>query len=446
MIIISMSKTQLSPLNKCTFAVTGKTFKEQYWRACYDCFGQDNAGACLNCVSLCHEGHELGPLRFSTFFCDCGEQHMCKVGEFAKPPPAYPNLQQPESTSIYPTVIGQPVNTLAEKLFNDSDSGMLLSPLSIVYALSLVHLGSGDNTEAELTQLFGGKYSIDTLKQMHKLFNNDVIKMGNCFAVNSSMTVNPEYIKLLEQVALIINAPFNDELKKKLNDYIEQNTNGLIKDVIKVLDPYSLAVLINTVYFKAKWLHPFEKDMTRKMEFANATTKLQVDMMWQKENHMYYEDSAIQLVELPYIGKEYYMGVLLPRAVGVIPELNTDQLKIAIQSLKSEKVVLFLPKFTQRKNLSLVTKLKQVGVNSLFTAGANLDKIASGAFVTDVIHEAVVIVDEEGTEAAATTVVYMSKSLSMEKITLFNANHSFIYYIRHEPSNTILFVGDYHGN
>ena len=169
-------------------------------------------------------------------------------------------------------------------------------------------------------------------------------------------------------------------------------------------------------------------------------------MMYQKKKIPYYEDSAIQLIELPYVGNEFCFGVLLPKQVGIVPILDINQLGIVIQSLKSEDVRLSLPKFTHRRNVNLIPLLQQSGVNDLFTYTANLDKIAQGTFISTAIHEAVVIVDEEGTEAAATTVMMMSKGLVMTKDFVFNANHSFIYYIRHNPTNTVLFVGDYHGN
>ena len=436
----------MAHINQCTFAVTGKNYQEQYWRTCYDCFHNASEGVCLNCAALCHDGHHLGPLRSGIFFCDCGDQRKCKIGQFSKSNHAYPNLPLPEQTTVYPTVIGQPVNILTEKLFNQTSIDRVFSPLSIAYALSLVHLGAGGNTNSELTQLFGNKYTLDTLKQMYKLFNNNVVKMTNCLAVNQHQQVNPEYLQMLDSIALVMNVQFNDDLVKTLNAYIEQNTKGLIKDVIKKVNPSDLAILINTVYFKAKWLNPFDKYFTKKADFTNALTTTQVDMMYQKKKIPYYEDSAIQLIELLYVGNEFCFGVLLPKQVGIVPILDINQLGIVIQSLKSEDVRLSLPKFTHRRNVNLIPLLQQSGVNDLFTYTANLDKIAQGTFISTAIHEAVVIVDEEGTEAAATTVMMMSKGLVMTKDFVFNANHSFIYYIRHNPTNTVLFVGDYHGN
>lgn len=426
----------MANLNQCTFAVTGTTHQEQYWRTCYDCFTDPNSGACLNCASICHEGHRMGPVKSGNFFCDCGDQRKCKFGQFK-------GVSVSNSTSAIQ--LSEQANTLTEKLFNQLSLNRVFSPMSIAYALSLVHLGADGKTDAELTQLFGGKYTINELKQLYAVFNNDVVKMSNCLAVNKSQQLNPEYLQLLGNVAMVANTEFNDELVKKLNNFIEQNTNGLIKDVIKFIDPCSLAILINTIYFKANWQYPFDKQLTEKAEFTNMTGKTQVDMMFRKRKFAYFEDTNMKMIELPYVGNEYCMGIFLPKQVGSIPVMDIENLNANIQKLKQEDVNVFLPKFTHRKNVNLVTPLKQLGVKDLFTPHANLNKIANGAYVTDIIHEAVVIVDEEGTEAAATTVMMMSKGFTVNKVYVFKADHSFIYYIRHKPTNTILFIGDYHG-
>jgi len=75
----------MAHLNQCTYAVTGNEHQEQYWRTCYSCFNDQNEGCCLNCTNLCHNGHQLGPLRSGRFFCDCGSRQMCVTGQFVKP-------------------------------------------------------------------------------------------------------------------------------------------------------------------------------------------------------------------------------------------------------------------------------------------------------------------------------------------------------------------------
>lgn len=144
------------------------------------------------------------------------------------------------------------------------------------------------------------------------------------------------------------------------------------------------------------------------------------------------------------------MGIILPRE-------NIDVNKCgnylcANIAYTTQYVEVHLPKFTHRKNIDLIPLMQKMGVTDVFSSlKSQLDKmtIIGVTYVSTMIHEAVVIVDEDGTEAAAVTVaVCVNESCSMRKpkSTVFYANRSFIYYIKHVPTNTLLFVGDFQGN
>ncbi|QKF93509.1 serpin family protein [Fadolivirus algeromassiliense] len=487
-----MATQTFSPLNKCTYAITGNTHQNQAWRHCYTCFEDLNEGVCLNCASLCHDGHNLSPVKTGLFFCDCGANRLCKQGEFKTPQPImcpYPfnpsvPIQQPpkkqryewcgtkpnytppgmfnayddgyyhdddisHNNSLDSQVVGYN-NTLATKVFNSMSPNRIFSPMSIAYALSLLHLGSNGNTDTEIRQLFGGKYTLSNLQTIYSLFNNNVVKMANCLAINDKLSINPEYLTMLKDIALISIEDFSNSayVTQKLNAFVEMNTNGLIKNVFDSIDPSTLAILINTIYFKANWLHKFNKALTQQADFTNSQCTVQVNMMNIKKKFPYYENQNMQMIELPYVGNEYCMGIILPKQVGYIPSMNVSNLSQYINQLDCmDEVNVFIPKFTHRKNIDLGSVLQNLGVKELFTPYANLSKILNGIYVSKAIHEAVVIVDEEGTEAAAVTTFMLEKCcMEIPRNIVFRADHSFIYYIRHIPTNTMLFVGDYHGN
>ena len=209
-------------------------------------------------------------------------------------------------------------NNLASKVFGSMETDRIFSPISIAYALSLLHIGAQGNTDAELCNLFGGEYNIGDLGEIHKLLNNDVIKLANCLAISDTLKVNPNYLKLLEQVALITIENFenSNSVKDKLNGFIEKNTNGLIKDIIKSINPSTLAVLINTVYFKANWENKFEKHNTKSAPFTNSLNKtiIDVQLMTNKDDFPYFEDDQMQMIEMPYVGNQFCMGVILPKS------------------------------------------------------------------------------------------------------------------------------------
>lgn len=347
-------------------------------------------------------------------------------------------------------------NILCTKIFNELNNELnndsVFSPMSITFALSLLHQGAEGNTDTELTNLFNNKYTLNELNQLYKLFNNDIMKMTNALLINKKYKVNDQYLDSIKKLVLIEYDDFGNKklIVNKVNNYIEKNTNNMIKNILQEndIDALTILILINTIYFKAKWLHEFKSNNTEKMQFNNKSKNelLQVDMMYQENYFDYYENDNIQLLEMSYKNKDYAMGIVLPKGNDIPPKLTSDQIDEFINNLKRENVELHLPKFKHRKNIQLVPLLQKLGVNDLFNSSAKLS-IAKEAYISKIIHEAVVIVDETGTEAAAVTVAVMTAMMAMppKKKIIFKADHPFIYYIRYKPNNMLLFYGAFYG-
>ena len=340
-------------------------------------------------------------------------------------------------------------NILATKLFDFLENNSVYSPLSIAYIMSLIHMGSVGNTEVQITSLMSLKNSLDDLMVCSKTFNSDIVQLANLILVNKNMTLRDEYLQMVGQLALVSNEDFSNSnaICHRANQFIKDNTNNLITDILNtdMVNSNTVMVLINTIYFKTLWAMPFEKNYTRTEKF-NKTAEIQ--MMTNTKHYSYYEDKFAQIVNLPYLGNEFCMGIILPRE-------NIDVNKcgnhlVANIAYTTQYVEVHLPKFTHRKNIDLIPFMQKMGVTDIFSPlKSQLDKmtIIGGTYVSTMIHEAVVIVDEAGTEAAAVTVcVTESCSRRKPKSTVFYANRSFIYYIKHIPTNTLLFVGDFHGN
>jgi serine protease inhibitor len=437
-------------LNRCTYETTGVTYQDQSYAHCYDCFKLGNQGACLPCLQLCHNGHRIGPMLQGPFFCDCRDSGVCKIRTSLTKEPM--DLDDNVPIPVHSNIDNSASNTLSEKLFSVLEEDKIYSPMSIAYAMGLVHLGALGNTEKELTALFGKKQTIEEFRNIHASFNNEIIKMANAFIVNRVRRINELYIELLKNIAWISAENFanSQDVANKCNNFISQNTQGLIKDVISSdsIDMDTVAILINTIYFKANWLKKFKVEATtHNVPFNNGQTM--VSMMSQTHKFPYYDNEFLQLIEMPYVGSEFCMGIILPRPNVPFHHFNLNEIKKYIFELSTyDKVDTFIPKFTHRKNVSLIPFLKKLGVNDLFDSRrSNLDNISLNTHVSEIIHEAVVIVDEAGTEAAAATVITMRcESMQMPRPhKTFRADHSFVYYIRHMKSNTFLFVGHFHG-
>ncbi len=340
--------------------------------------------------------------------------------------------------------IGIP-NVLAIKLFDKMDKNPIFSPLSIMFALSLIHLCAEQNTDKELTSFITHKHNPNELQAIQNTFNNNIIKMGNCIIINNKFKVNKKFTNSIKNFVLIEESDYSDKnaIANKVNDYIKTNTKGLIKNVLdkKDINNDTNLILINTIYFKANWLHKFNVEYTTKEKFGN--TKKLVDMMFIEKKFNYYENDNMQTIEMFYNNKDYVMGVILPKNDEY--KIDVYSLMYGINNLENTKVMLYLPKFTHRQRVNLIPILQNLGVNDLFDKDAAKLNIVEESYVTSIIHEAVVIVDEEGTEAAAVTTIMTQNCMAgppTEKV-IFRADHDFVYYIRHVPTNMILFYGEF---
>jgi len=432
------------PLNavidkRCTYEITKETHSFQQYANCYDCFPNKNDGACLHCIRTCHKGHKVSPTKSGNFFCDCATKPCHKVGVAMEFP----------QTALSST---KRERTFEEKLLLAIDQeNTVYSPFSITYILNLLLLGASANTEMEITNCLDLRVSKtvikNTLQFNHKTYNNSFVKLANAIIVNENKPVKSQYLDLMNQFALICCENFSDPsaITNKTNAFINNHTNGLVKDMVSpsMINSDTVMLIINTIYFKSDWKKPFAPEDTIKDRFITARGEKTVDMMTITGRYPYYSDSAVALLEMPYKG-HFCMGFILPQLI-VQPEFMAD---LASKNHDKSKVRVRIPKFTQRKNIDLIPVLKCLGINDLFTSKAKLDDMCEGIYVSNMLHEAVVIVDEKGTEASAATVAICVDGCmqSEEKPPItFNANHPFVYYIKYVPTKTILFIGCYDG-
>jgi serpin B len=243
-----------------------------------------------------------------------------------------------------------------------------------------------------------------------------------------------------------------EEARRTINRAIGRETHGKIEELLApgALDSLTRLVLTNAIYFKSDWAYPFGKDRTHRAPFHPAPGRsVDVAMMSQTRSFDYAETEELQAVELPYRGGRLSMLVVLPRRLdglsAVERSLASQGLAPTLGALVPRAVKLALPRFSVTGRLSLPRTLATLGMIDAFDSGrADLSGIADieKLSLKDVVHQAVVEVDEQGTEAAAATaVVVQTVSARVEEPVAFDADHPFLFVIRHEPSGVILFMG-----
>jgi serpin B len=252
----------------------------------------------------------------------------------------------------------------------------------------------------------------------------------------------------------LMEVEFADEpaARKAINDWVEGHTNKKIKDLIPegVLDRMTRLVLTNAVYFKGKWEVEFDKAVTKDGPFKLGSGKTaDVPLMHRTGDMRYTETDDVQAVDLTYKGGETAMTVLLPRKAdglaAVEKKLTADTLAAVWKGLRRQEVVLTLPRFKVETKYTLNDTLVALGMKDAFDAGkadfTGMHTSPEKLYISHVLHKAFVEVNEEGTEAAASTAVVVGTASAVVERKTFKADRPFLFAIRHAPTNTVLFLG-----
>jgi len=355
-------------------------------------------------------------------------------------------------------------NNFGFNLYNElsKTENQFFSPYSITAAFAIVGEASKNNTKAELDSVFGYPglelrrpafaniyNSINTNSSEYKL------STANAIWVNNGFSLLQEYVNNAETYygAKLDNIDFSKsaEAVEIINSWVENQTNNKIKDIISkdFIDNSTRIVIANAIYFKGKWEIAFENKNTTKKEFTNDLGQVsKVNMMSLHTKFNYFEDDQLQVIELPYKGNNLSMVVVLPKTdLESLAGFNNTQFNEIVNNFAEETVNLSLPKFKLEITYNkLKDQLGNLGLKEVFTENADLSGFTGikNLFVSDVIHKAFVEVNEEGTEAAAATVIGIkmtATSINEKEPKVFNANHPFMFFIIDNKTNNILFFG-----
>lgn len=357
--------------------------------------------------------------------------------------------------------IGIISNNLNQELLPLVDRmNVIYSPLSLTLALLLVYLGAGGQTRLQLKNVLGINISDDNLlKDINRLITMSNANIGNAFIMRERYVIRDNYAGQIASLKTQI-IPFKNsvEAAQRSNLWVNLQTKGLIPNLLSPMDinPATNIIIINTIYFKGKWLNEFSFDNNIKAPFETYEgPEVILPLMRETMNIAYYDHQKYQLIELPYQNQSIVMGIVLPKKPAFLNEFLSNPSVIPIGQVKTniDKIEVYLPKFTHRQRLSPTNLFKTLGINDLFDQSkANLSLINDSVpplYVSNIIHEAVIKVNEKGTEAAAATAMMM-RAMAMppgpvEKITQFRADHTFYYYLRDTTNNAIYFSGIYNG-
>jgi len=347
-----------------------------------------------------------------------------------------------------------------KEIVNDqTDDNIFISPMSISYALGMTYNGADGKTKEEManTLEFGNMTTFEinaSFKALMKILMEQDPKV--MMEIANSIWYR-EYLEILKQFqkvnqdyfqAEIRNMDFSDsETIRTINNWVSENTKGKITKVIDEIDALSMMYLINAIYFKGSWTNEFKKERTREDKFIIAEGKsVMCDMMNTSEKNLYFENDDFQAIDLPYGDENFSMVIILPKKGKDINEfisnLNLENWNSWLTKFSKQNGSLYLPKFKIEYDLEMNDVLKSLGMPNAFTDAADFSKMTKKQklFISNVIHKTFVDVNEEGTEAAAVTVVEM-KATSYKPGFTMKVNRPFVFVIKEIDTNSILFIG-----
>lgn len=358
---------------------------------------------------------------------------------------------------------------LYRQLSAADDGNMFFSPYSLSVALAMTYAGAEGATREQMAKTLN---FILEEEDLHAAFNNLAIELARRGESNQGKDEEGFRLNIINAIWGQIEYAFLDEYldtlavnydaglrlldftadpeacRQAINDWVSQQTEGKIEDLIKkgIISETTRLVLTNAIYFNAAWGIPFKTSSTADGTFylPDGST-VTVSMMHQTENLNYAEGDSYQAVELKYDGNELSMLIILPED-GNFEQFkatfDAEKLAAIIDEMRTANVTLTMPRFEYESQFSAKDALKAMGMTDAFEMTADFSGIdgTHDLFIEDVVHKAFVSVDEAGTEAAAASAVIINVKGVMEQAEV-TLDHSFIYLIRDIQTNTILFIG-----
>ncbi len=343
---------------------------------------------------------------------------------------------------------------------------IFFSPWSISSALAITYEGARNTTADEIRSVFHFPASYDTLRKGYLELSNGLnsgnsgvtLNTANALWAEKTYPFLQDYINTADQYygAEATNLDFvtkPEESRQIINRWVEEKTQNRIKDLIPEggIDPSTVLAITNAIYFKGTWVKQFDTAKTVEEDFvldSGATVK--VPMMVRNDGeaeYWYMENDDLQVLGMPYThtkGNGLSMLVLLPKGndlEAVESSLSAQRVAELNQALTYQRVMVSFPKFKMETTYDLAGMLSDMGMPNAFqdVDFSGMDGTRN-LFIDEVYHKAFVEVNEEGTEAAAATAVVVNRS-DAPRVSVFRADHPFLFLIQDNDTGNILFMG-----
>jgi serine protease inhibitor len=377
--------------------------------------------------------------------------------------PVAPKEEVPDLAAVEKTLV-QSDNEFGLTIFKEivreeKNKNVFISPLSVSMALGMTYNGANGETQEAMQKTLGlNGLSIEEVDQCYQHLIESLtsldpkvkFQIANSIWYRLGLTPEEEFLNLCQKYfdAQVRGLDFNHpNAADTINGWVDQGTNGKIKEIINgPINPLTVMFLIDAIYFKGIWTYEFDKNKTRDDLFILPDgSEKSCKMMEQRGLYKYFENDTFQAIDLPYGDGDFSMTIFLPvygtNVDSLIAEFDQEKLNYWMSCFSGDSMDIYIPKFKLEYELKLNDVLTTLGMGIAFTPyQADFTKMYKGVdvFIDEVKHKTFVEVNEEGTEAAAVTsvvIVVSSEGSSMR------VNRPFVFMIRENKSQTILFIG-----
>jgi len=425
--------------------------------------------------STCGIGYRLGGTIISTFA--LSGDHVVIKEDTKSFETSFCKSQQAKSLDydLMRSTVAGPGADFAARIYktiaeNATGSGnIVLSPVSVHILLAMLLSGAKTKTAEEISAVIG----VPT-KDFHDLFGQTIalltcpneyeqmeLSIANQVFRQTGKPLIGEFEKRLKDSydSKVVDLDFQTkpkEAREQINVWVKEATRDKIPELLgnNVIDERTKLVLISTIYLKEAWEHVFSE--TRDLPFYGMTQEeTKIPMMVRKgeaADYCYAELEGFQAASLSTSSNEIDLVIMLPNKRDGVADLENslrgDLLRKTMESLSKQKVNLTIPRFKIEMNHSLEDRLAEVGMKTMFdprTADfGGIDNHADLLYVSKIIQQATIDVNEKGLEAAAATAAIMRFGSAMpppKEPVDFVADHPFLFLVKHRTTGIILFMG-----
>ncbi|XP_068960371.1 thyroxine-binding globulin-like [Petaurus breviceps papuanus] len=396
----------------------------------------------------------------ATIHCFPGTQHEGKGNDINHSPPRNSTLYKMSTNNA-----DFAFNLYRKLASENTGKNVFFSPVSVSSAFAMMSLGARSDTQTQILECLGFNLTEMQEEEIHQGFHHLVhtlnlpnkeieLKAGNALFIQKQVKILTQFTtdvqKLYESEAFSTDFSNVSAAEQKINNYVKKKTKGKIVDLIKDLVPNTYMILVNFIFFKAKWEKPFDPLETKENGnfYMSQSDVMKVSFMHQTEEHFYFVDRILNCTVLQMDYSKNALAILVLPDQGQMKPLEDTLMSTTLRRwnhlLQKGLVNLYVPKFFISASYNLDTILPGMGIQDAFTNQADFSGISElyKLKISNVVHKAVLDVGEKGTEAAATTELRIEpRSASVHPGALIVFNRPFLVMILDKATRSILFLG-----